>query len=154
AEPAKELRVFGLGPEIQRRHDELWDEIDRELTATRARASLYAVFGWLVFAAGYIGAIALVAWRAQPGAAGIGAVVLVITLAGQINSQVNAMFFMAGWLTASLKVVGRYLWLEDYAAAKAKLATIERPAPAPERFAQGIELRGVTFRYPDTDVDV
>ncbi|MEO7234430.1 MAG: ABC transporter ATP-binding protein, partial [Lapillicoccus sp.] len=51
-----------------------------------------------------------------------------------------------------VRVTDRYVWLEGYAADHR--FTVEDPAPVPERLEQGIELRSVGFRYPETDKEV
>jgi ATP-binding cassette subfamily B protein len=51
-----------------------------------------------------------------------------------------------------LRTAGRYLWLVDYA--QAVHTPVPDPAPVPTRLADGIVLRDVAFRYPDTEAAV
>jgi ATP-binding cassette subfamily B protein len=152
AEPGKELRVFGLGDELRDRHDAIWDDIDGELTRAQLGSALLTTLGWLVFVAGYVGAIAFVAYRAVHHQATVADVVLALSLAGRVNGQVSSAFFMATWLVRTLKVVGRYLWLVDYERVTRWRAT--EPADAPDVLTEGIDLHDVSFRYPGTDHDV
>jgi len=149
---AKELRVFGLGNELLHRHRTDWEATDRLLDVAARRGLAWTGAGWLLFGAGYGGAIALIAAQAVRGEATIGDVVLGLALLAQVNSQVSA---AAGTLTSFVRIVrvaGRCVWLSDYAAGRRTAATAT--APAPDRLERGIELRGVTFRYPDSDRDV
>jgi ATP-binding cassette subfamily B protein len=107
---------------------------------------------WLVFSAGYAAAIALVADEAVTGGASIGDVVLALALVAQVNGQVSAAVGTVSQTVRTVKVASRYLWLTDYA--QTQQAAADDPAPAPDRLTHGIELRGVAFRYPGTDVDV
>ena len=152
AAPAKELRLFGLGPVLVGRHRALWQELDQIQDRTARRNALLSMTGWSVFGIGFVGALAIVAERAINGQASPGDVVLALTLASQVNSQVSGVVMMATWLISSLKTAGRYLWLVDYA--HDAVQPHEAPAPAPDHLVHGIELEHVTFRYPATDVDV
>jgi ATP-binding cassette subfamily B protein len=150
--PAKELRVFGLRDEIRRRFTSVTEEVDGEYDKVAVRSALLSTSGWLLFALAYVGSLALVATSAVRGRASAADVVLVVTLAGQVNEQVNSVFWMVGWLMDTLKSVGRFLRILDDAAAS--MRAVDAPAVAPERLSSGIDLVGVAFRYPGTEADV
>ena len=152
AAPAKELRIFGIGNRVIARHDAHRDTSDHAQDRAALRITASAAAAWLLFAAAFTGALVLVALRVLNHHASIGDLVLTLTLASQVNNQIGGVAGMAQWLMASLKTVGRYLWLLDYAAAaQSKIAD---PVPAPARLVEGINFDGVAFRYPQTDVDV
>lgn len=150
--PGKELRVFGAGDALSRRHDGLWQEIDRVRTRAGVAGALLSGAAWLLFAAGYVGAIVFVAAQAARGNATPGDVLMAVTLAGQVNAHVERVVFLVGYLMRVLKIVGKMVWLMDYARA-ARAADHER-VPAPDRLERGIAFEGVSFRYPGTDADV
>jgi ATP-binding cassette subfamily B protein len=150
--PAKELRVFGLRDEIRDRYTALSTGADREQDRLALRCSLLTMAGWAVFAIAYIGALVLVVREAVQGGKTAADVVLVVTLAGQVNQQVDGVYFLVGWLLATLKTVGRYLRLMDDSAVAQ--SPILDPAAAPDRLTEGIDFVGVGFRYPGTSVDV
>jgi ATP-binding cassette subfamily B protein len=152
AGPAKEIRIFGLGPTLTQRHRALWAESDRIQDRTARLAGALSALGWSVFGIGFAGAIALVAHRALDGQATIGDVFLALTLASYVNQLVGGVAQVVTWLFSGLKTVGRYLWLVDYAAAATR--AIEGETPPPDRLVDGIEFDNVTFRYPATEVDV
>ena len=149
--PAKELRVFGLRTEISQRFTTVMEDVHGEWDALAVRSSLVSMAGWLVFAVGYIGAIAFVLMRAIHHHASPAQVVLTVTLAGQVNEQVSGVYWTVGWLLDCLKAVGRYLRLIDETAASARSMVPDQPAPAPVRLRDGINLVDVSFRYPGTD---
>jgi len=148
----KELRIFGVGDELRRRHAADWTEVDRLLDVAARQGLVWAAVGWAIFSAGYGAAIALVVGQAIAGRAGAGDVVLALALVAQVNGQVNAAVGTVSEAVRTVKVADRYLWLSDYAAGSR--IGVDDALPAPETLVEGINLRGVAFRYPDTDVDV
>lgn len=153
-ELGKELRVFGARRGILQRHDDLSAEVTSEATANENRTSALAAAGWLIFAAGFVGAIALVANEARNGRATPGDLVLTLSLAQQINGQLTGAVSRVSFLVRSARVGHRFLWLSDYAAAAIAAVTPARPVAPPERLKTGITFEGVSFRYPGTEVDV
>jgi ATP-binding cassette subfamily B protein len=152
ASPGKELRIFGLGGPVTERHDAERRKADRLLDRTLFRTTLLSIAGWSVFAVGFAGTLLLVATRVLDRQASVGDMVLAMTLAGQVNQQINGAVGMVTWLMASLKTVGRYLWLIDYASAAQRGPAVK--VPVPDRLVDGIDLHDVSFRYPETDVDI
>lgn len=150
----KELRVFGVGPTLLRRRDELWQRIERRTVSVNLRATGATMAAWVVFAVGYIGAVVLVTRDAVAGRATPGDVVLAVTLAAQVRGQLGQLVGMVSWLIESLKAAERYVWLSDHARAGILRTTPAQPAPAPAVLSDGIRFEGVSFRYPGTDTDV
>jgi len=152
ASSAKELRIFGLGPEIGRRHQQAWDDVTEVMARAKLRSGLVRSLGWLAFAAGYVGAIVFAVKLASDGGATAGDVLLVVALASDVSAQVGRAVALATESNGIYRAVQRLLWLRDYAEAAHR--PVEDPAPVPARLTQGIELEAVGFRYPGTDVDV
>ncbi|HUQ39689.1 MAG TPA: ABC transporter ATP-binding protein [Acidimicrobiales bacterium] len=150
--PAKELRVFGLRDELRSRFETINASSAKEFDRTTMRATLVSTAGWAVFAVGYIGAILYVANEAVAGRVGAEQVILVVSLASQVNQQVGGVYWMVGWLFDTLKTVNRYIRLRTDAALA--MPDAAEPVAAPERLTQGIDLVDVTFRYPGTEVDI
>ena len=151
--PAKELRIFGLGRELLRRHRQGWAGVDRVKDRASLRGLAITAAGWLVFVTGYALAIFFVVLRAVHGEASVGDVILTVSLAGEVNLQVTQVVGTFAFMAQCLAVARRYLWLVDYAAA-ARTPPAGGRAPVPARLADGIDLVDVSFRYPHTDVDV
>ena len=151
AGPAKEVRIFGLGDELVQRQRAEYDTVTETVGAAQLKAGLLRTAGWLLFAAGYVGAVAWVVVRAGRGEATAGDVLLVLVLAGQVNGQVAQAVNLVTRSTNAFRVLARYAWLRDYSVAASAGAGGEAP---PARLAHGLDLDGVTFRYPGTDHDV
>lgn len=147
AESAKELRVFRLQDEFRRRNRELAAEVGRTLIAAERRAIAVNAAGQVFFAVAYLLGVLFVVRQAVTGRGAVGEVVLVITLAAQVNQQVNQTLQELRNMQQIVKGFSRLRWLRALIAA-------QQPAAAdremPDRIRDGIELRGVRFVYPGT----
>ena len=157
---AKELRIFGLGDELVARQRSSWRAVSTAVARAQFRAGLLRTAGWLPFAAGYLGAVGYALGHARRGDATPGDVLLVMVLAGQVNGQVAQLLNLANRSAAGMRVLGRYRWLLEYAADRVA-AVRDDPVPVPDRLRHGIDLTGVSFRYPGegrpnvlTDIDL
>jgi ATP-binding cassette subfamily B protein len=150
----KEVRLFALAGELDRRHRETFDRLEHDRRRVSVLTAVLKASGWAVFAFGYMGATVLVVHRAVQGHLSVGDAVLVLGLGSQVNGQVADLVYLTTWFTRTIEAVGHYRWLVarvDEAAAEA--AKVE-PAPVPCRIDSGIRLSGVGFTYPATDVPV
>jgi ATP-binding cassette subfamily B protein len=148
AAPAKELRVFRLQAEVQRRHAALWAQSERTLWTAEKRAGLVSALGQLTFAVAYVLAVLLVIHQAVAGHSQVGDIVLVITLAAQVNQQVNTGLQLLQQLQRMAQGITRLRWM------RALIKSQEPPvpdAPMPDQISSGIHLYGVDFTYPGTD---
>jgi ATP-binding cassette subfamily B protein len=151
-ESGKELRIFGLASEITRRYEALRSSIQVRERRAEVRAAFATSFGWLLYAAGYAGAIVLVTLMAIDGRATAGDVLLVIDLAAQIQIQLDGAVTLIGQFIQTLRAADHYLWLRDLTDRVG--ARREPTASVPVRLSSGIRFEGVSFRYPGTDIDV
>ncbi len=148
AGPAKELRVFRLQAELQRRYERLWDRATRALWRAELRATLLRAAGQLFFAAGYVVAVLVVVGDAINGRRTVGDVVLAITLAAQVSQQVATAVTLLTDLQRLARAMARLEWLEAYIAER---AAAEATRPVPRRIASGIRFDDLAFTYPGTD---
>ncbi len=147
AAPARELRTFGATDGLLARHARLGDQINRKALRAAHVAALWEAAGWVVYAAGFAGAILALVLRAAHGAASPGAVVEVVSLLRRAQRQVTGATTSAGSFATAATTADRLLWLEDYVAGV-------RPAadePVPAALAEGIALDQVSFTYPGQD---
>jgi ATP-binding cassette subfamily B protein len=150
--PGKEVRIFGLAGEIADRHGSVRRSIQIMERRAEMRALVGTVLGWLAFAVGYAAAVVLVSVLAVDGQATVGDVILVISLAGQIQFQLDGAVQLMGDFIRNLRTADHYLWLRDHAD-RAVERRRSQTSP-PEILADGIRFEDVSFRYPGTDVDV
>jgi ATP-binding cassette subfamily B protein len=145
---AAELRVFGVASELRQRHAQLWAATTRGLSRAHLVALCLRAAGQLIFALAYIGAVLVVVRSAISGHRSVGDVVLVITLAMQVNQNVTA---AVTFLQQLQRLAGSYRRLDQLSAAVSDDRGVPADRPAPTRLNQGITLEGVGFGYPDTD---
>ncbi|MFC0437060.1 ABC transporter ATP-binding protein [Kutzneria buriramensis] len=145
AAPGKEIRVGGLGERLRGGRRAAWDQGYLPLARARWISFWWLAAAWAIFAAAFVGAVAVVA---TGDGATAGSVALVLTagtrLSAYVGQTVNEVHFLRTiWLDASRRMV----WLEDFAAAHSLAADL----PVPTALTDGIEFKDVTFRYPGAE---
>ncbi len=116
AAPARELRTFGVTDGLLARHARLGDEVNRKGLRAAHVAALWEAAGWILYAAGFGGAIVALVLRAAHGHASPGAVVEVVSLLRRAQRQVTGASTSAGSFATAATTADRLLWLEDYVA--------------------------------------
>jgi ATP-binding cassette subfamily B protein len=147
---ASELRLFGAEGEILRRQEKVWEEITRTMVRGQARSATRRALGQLIFTLGYAGAVLVVVSEALQGRASTGDLILVITLAIQVNVQLAGAVSQLTGLQSAGRTVDRLERVRRYSE--------ERTAPlavsplghsqVPDRLQRGIVLDDVSFSYP------
>ena len=150
---AKEVRLFGLGPQLIDRHRRLTDAYNGMLFRDQLRRAWAGVAAGSLYGAGMAAAIGFVGWLALERRASLGDVALVVQVARMAVGQVQGAARQAAWL-AELSFVGeRYLWLLQY-----RPNVVVKPpgeaVPAPDEVRKGIAFEHVSFTYPGTDQEV
>jgi len=148
---SKEIRIAGSGPELSRRAATRWDEATRTRQRAQTRGAALQAAGWAIYAAGLGAGIALVAHRVLAGQAGIGTLVMVLTLAAQLRLQLFLVQSNSERAGEAGKVAEHYAWLREYAATAARAGA---DGATPPRLTTGITLEDVAFTYPGTDAPV
>jgi ATP-binding cassette subfamily B protein len=152
---AKEIRISGAGPELSRRADEQWNHVTGVIIAARIRGAALQTLGWLIYAAGLGGALALVARQTTNGQAAVGSMVLVLALAAQLRTQLFLVQTAAERLTEGGKVAEHFAWLRSQARFAGPAGSSGQSGqPAPTRLAEGITLDDLTFAYTATTTPV
>jgi ATP-binding cassette subfamily B protein len=145
AAPGKEVRVTGIGERLLDERRAAWERGYRPVAIERWKTALWHMLAWSVYAAGFVGAIAFVAFGLHAVA---GNVLLVLAAAARLSAYlggaVGEIGFLRGiWLDGSRRLA----WLEDYAASLVEHAD----AAVPDRLSQGIRFEHVSFTYPGTE---
>jgi len=157
ASAAGELRSYGLAPKMKSLHASLTGSLDRRAAREARKVLAVQSVGWLLYAAGLMGAIAFVVVRASDGAPNgkgaisLGTVLMTVSLIRRSRAQLASAASGSAGMIATLATADRLLWLEDHhAAAVASAGT----AAAPDRLTSGITLRDLSFKYPGTERSV
>lgn len=144
ADTAKELRICGVTGDLAARHAELGERVRARSVRAARRSAAWEAAGWLVYAAGFTGAIVLLVLRAAHGHTSPGQVVMAVSLLRRAQGQVSGATDTAGAMGAAFRSARLLLDLEDEVAASG--AAADRSA-APDRLVDGIRFEGVSFGY-------
>ncbi|WP_328782641.1 ABC transporter ATP-binding protein/permease [Streptomyces canus] len=149
---AKEARISGVHDALLSRHDRSWSLASRQLWRGRLAGASVRALGQITFTLSCCAGIYLVLRQAVRGEAGIGDVVLIVTMAVQLNVQVASALGMLSLLQSA----GHMLQRLELLSAWPTRTSPSRPASrsVPPRLVRGIRLEGVGFTYPGTDRNV
>jgi ATP-binding cassette subfamily B protein len=144
---AKEIKLFGLGEPLLSRYQDLFWQFYKEDAGLARRRSLISVLWGLLATASYYGSYAWIVWRTVNGAITIGDMTFYLTLFRQSQGTFQGIFYNTGQLYESglfLENLFGFLGL-----APQMIKGKGRKVPRPIR--EGIEFRGLSFRYPDRE---
>ena len=146
AAEARELRTYGITDALLARHAELAERVRRGAVRAALLSAACEGAGWLVFAAGVVGAIVVLVLRAAHGHVTPGQVVMAVTLLRRAQTQISRSTDTAGSFNNSLAAARQLVWLEDH---RDELRVPgARLASPPARLRSGIVLDGLQFAYP------
>jgi ATP-binding cassette, subfamily B, bacterial len=148
---AKELRVFGLGEEFRRRHRVLRKQVMRERLQLTTRQTMQELVAQSLTVAAVFAAMFFIAQRALAGSISVGDVVM------YFGAFQRAQEFFRDVLRGLAALYENNLFLADFVRflrLEPKVVDPPRPRTFPSPVRQGIEVDGLTFRYPGTDRDV
>lgn len=142
---AKEVRIFGLGPELIGRFRALRDQLRNESVALEALRTRGDVLSQTVGAAATLAAYAIIATRTLSGTLTVGDFVMYL---GAVQRGMNLVQGVFGGL-GSLYENNLFLTtLDDFLALEPRVADPPDPRPVPAGRGRGFVLEGVSFRYP------
>jgi ATP-binding cassette subfamily B protein len=173
AASVKELRLVGAEAEVLARQGAAWDRVTRLRWRGQARSAGVRAAGQVFFALAYGGAILAVVDQAGRSHTNVGNLVLVITLAVQVSTQVSGALSLLALLQSSSYLARRMDALRAAAgpespvvadddgvehavrsrrASRAKVQGHSTTGPSvptvPDRLQEGIVLDEVSFAYP------
>jgi len=146
-ELAKEVMLSGRGDTLSREASALWEAAVRREVVARLRGAAWQGAAWILYAVAFAAALAVVADLIRSGRTTVGAAVLVVSLATQLQSQLRAVLESLLGAAEAGQVVSHYWWLRRYWEAA------QRPGgePVPARLTGGITFDAVGFRYPGAE---
>ncbi|HWU05307.1 MAG TPA: ABC transporter ATP-binding protein [Streptomyces sp.] len=145
---AKEVRTFQTQPEIEARHLRLSESYRAGLAQHVRRRQFYGAANALITGLFLAFALAVIVWLVSAGRmdlAGAGAAVLAVRL---LSGSLDGVFSSVGKI---LEASAFFAELQEFLKATPVPST---PEPAALSLREGVRLRGVGFRYPETERDV
>lgn len=150
ATTAKEIRLFAASDLVTARQRGAWDRTTATLWAAHQRSALLRACGQVWFGLAYGAALYLVVVGAVSGAVAIGQVVLVMTLAIQVSSQVAGALSLYGALLGAGRTVEQISKLRAAGRRPDEAQDVEIPG----LLRQGIRVEHLTFSYPGSAAPV
>ena len=148
AEKAKEIRLFGLGPEFLRRYAEIFRRIyEQDLGFTRRRIATSLGLGVLSSSAYYV-AYAWIVFQTVRKVLSLGDLTLYLAVVRQCQGLFEGLFGSVSSLYEHALFLGN---LHDFLALEPRVRESPTARPAPRPFVQGIEFRNVSFQYEKND---
>lgn len=146
-ESAKELKLFGLAPFLNKRFAALSDGIYAENVALAKRRLVWGGIFGLLITLGYYSAYAWAVWQATLGA------ITIATLWFLVGAIAGASTSLQSVFATSAAIADQALFLTDltdFFAEKPKLASRPDALPAPRPIRDGVRFENVSFSYPGT----
>jgi ATP-binding cassette subfamily B protein len=155
ADSARELRTYGITEALIERHDTLTERVRRRSVHAALISAAIEGVGWVVFAAGVVGAIVILVLQASHGHVSPGDVVMSVSLMRRAQTQISRSTDTATSFNTATAAATQLLWLEDYATSLGESAAGQAgpAATVPKRLRSGIHLEQVEFSYAGVEGD-
>ena len=142
---AKEVKLFGLGRPLLARYLTLFWQLFRADMHLAWRRSLVSIAWAVVALVGYLAAIAWIIFRAIDGSITFGDAILYLEVFEQTH-------YLAQLILLNLiQLYENSLFISNvfaFLALEPRISSPAQPRPVPAQIQQGLEFRGVSFRYP------
>ncbi len=144
----KEIRVCDASGTLIGLADDAWAQATRTQAGGHRRAVLLAGASTSIFVLGYAATLAYLVQLVSRGEHGVGDLILVLTLAGQVRATFGMAIRKRAEVQLGLSLAEPLNWLRRYTREHRPPDGAGRPAPA--ELTDGITLRQVTFEYAAT----
>jgi ATP-binding cassette subfamily B protein len=144
-EPAKDVRLFGLGPTFRRHYDDAFDATTGDLQLLRRRLTPTMVGTAVLGVAATVAVYVLVVRRVSQGGATVGDVVLYGGAASLLHARLVSIGFDLGFLPNVLAFLPSLRRVLD---AAPDLELAQDPVEPPAPLHDGVVFEDVSFTYP------
>jgi ATP-binding cassette, subfamily B, bacterial len=145
---AKEIKLFNLGETLLRRYITLFDKFFREDRSLALRRAVAGFSLGLIATMGFYGSYAWIVWRTVQGSISLGDMTLYLSIFRQGQSTFQSILAAVGNIYENNLFMANYFEFLDVKPQMTMTGADKKP---PAVLRQGIEFRGVGFRYPDSD---
>ncbi|WP_233966383.1 ABC transporter ATP-binding protein [Pectobacterium polaris] len=143
---SKEVWISGNGKRMNNVASELWSRVLKTEIRAMFRGAAYEIFGWVLFYFLFGAVLVKTAMDFQGGHFLAGDLVLLISLSGQLQRQLNESVQAMSQTVDGGLVAEHYQWLRDAAE-----SSMFNTSPISVGSGSGIEFRNVSFKYPNSD---
>ena len=145
---AKEVKLFNLGETLLARYMTLFEKFFREDKSLAVRRAVAGFGLGLIATLGFYGSYAWIVWRTVQGQISLGDMTLYLAIFRQGQSTFQGILSGIGSIYENNLFMAN---LFDFFGLKPQMGVASRMKSLPVPLRQGIEFRGVGFRYPDSE---
>lgn len=143
--PAKEVRIFGLGRRLVDRFRDLRTLLREEKTDLSREEGTEEVGAQIVVTAAAFAAFVIIAFQTYQGAITVGSLVMYLGAVQKGRSMMTSLFQGLGSLYESNLFLSL---LDDFLDVEPSIVAPDDPEPVPSSLSEGLAFEDVTFRYP------
>ena len=145
---AKEIKLFNLGDALLARYMTLFEKFFKEDKSLAIRRAVAGFGLGLIATLGFYGSYAWIVWYTVQGKISLGDMTLYLTIFRQGQSTFQGILSGLGNIYENNLFMAN---LFDFLELKPQMSVAPRMQPPPVPLRQGVEFRGVGFRYPDRE---
>ena len=145
---AKEIKLFNLGETLLARYMTLFEKFFHEDKSLALRRAVAGFSLGLIATLGFYGSYAWIVWQTVHGRISLGDMTLYLTIFRQGQTTFQGILSGVGNIYENNLFMAN---LFDFLGLKPQMGIADRIQKLPVPLRQGIEFRGVGFRYPDSE---
>jgi ABC-type multidrug transport system fused ATPase/permease subunit len=144
--PAKEIRIAASGSRLTGLQADAWQRAMGPRGRAQRTRAFYLLVGWTVFAAGLVGGLMLLTYRASRGQGTVNDIVLAVAVAATLRQTVSGTVSTTTSTAGAARVIDPYLWLRRYVVEQR--AQDEGTMAPPLVLREGITINDLSYTYP------
>jgi ATP-binding cassette subfamily B protein len=145
---AKEIKLFNLGDTLLTRYMTLFEKFFQEDKSLALRRAIAGFGLGLIATLGFYGSYAWIVWQTVHGRISLGDMTLYLTIFRQGQTTFQSILSGIGSIYENNLFMAN---LFDFLGLKAQMKIASHTRRLPVSLRQGIEFRGVGFRYPESE---
>ena len=145
---AKEIKLFNLGDTLLERYMTLFEKFFQEDKSLALRRAIAGFGLGLIATLGFYGSYAWIVWQTVHGRISLGDMTLYLTIFRQGQATFQSILSGIGSIYENNLFMAN---LFDFLGLKAQMKIASHTRRLPVSLRQGIEFRGVGFRYPESE---
>lgn len=145
---AKEIKLFNLGETLLERYTTLFDKFFREDRSLAVRRAAAGFSLGLIATMGFYGSYAWIVWRTVQGSISLGDMTLYLSIFRQGQTTFQSILAAVGNIYENNLFMANYFEFLDIKPQMTAAGPAKKP---PAVLREGIEFRGVGFRYPESE---
>ena len=145
---AKEIKLFNLGKTLLGRYMTLFDKFFQDDKSLAVKRAVVGFSLGIVATLGFYGSYAWIVWHTVLGSISLGDMTLYLSIFRQGQSTFQSILAAVGNIYENNLFMAN---LFEFFELKPQMSIVAQPRKLPSPLLDGVEFRGVGFRYPDNE---